>query len=118
MLPNYFRKQDHADGLGEFYVPDSQVWKSVKIDFPSSIQNIAENILSILQLLDTVSQEGSLSPRSGRLGDDALSFGIRHVDHDHGRKDGMKASDDMAFDDLGCDVCKKCLLLHLEHARR
>ena len=70
--------------------------------------------MSILQLLDPLLQELSLSLRRQGLGGNSLNLSIRHRVDDNRREDLLEAADDMAFNDLSRYVCDKGLLRDLD----
>ena len=89
-------------------------WSIAGLGSTCNSQNTTEDLLSTLQLLDAIIQEASLTLWGCRLGSDGFDFCVGEtVDHDW-REDLLEATDDVAFDDLGGDVCDESLLGYLE----
>lgn len=79
----------------------------------SEAHDASENVLSILEFLDAVLEEGSLTSCGGGLGHKALQLGVWHFQHNHGRENVLEISDDVALNDLGDYVGDESLLLYL-----
>lgn len=80
---------------------------------PSEAHDASENSLSILELLDTVLEEGSLPSCVGRLRHQAFQLVICHVECDQRREDALQIPNHMAFNDLSNHIGDEGLLLYL-----
>lgn len=79
----------------------------------SDAHDASQNFLPMLKLLDAVREGDPLTPRGERLGHEALQLGVWHIERYHGREDILEVPDNVALDDLGCNVGDERLLLYL-----
>ena len=76
--------------------------------------NLPQDLMTLLQPLDPVLQESSLVLSRARLGGNSLRLSVCKPVHCNGGEDVFEPADDVAFNDLGRDICDEGLMSDLD----
>lgn len=114
-IPAHPQQRNHVSNSLQLRPIKSQRLKcsSTKPSLSTASHNTSENLIPILQLLDTILEELSLALGRQGLRSNGFHFRIQHSIYDDRWEDLLEPAHDMSLDNLSCDICDECPLWNL-----